>query len=164
SYGASSATVFSCARAKADLELEARGRPGPFAVMARPERWQDAAFAAHPLASARMLAASTSGLAAHIEGAPLPVKSFTVDATHRAVFEEKIKGGTCLDVAAGGEGDGGGLELRAFDGTSLEEIDRDSGSLSAQVHACAPENQPRGVRFEVRGVGKLDVIVGERTR
>ncbi|MEO8800625.1 MAG: hypothetical protein ABI551_22235 [Polyangiaceae bacterium] len=163
-YGASSATLFSCARAKLDLELEARGRPGPFAVMARPERWDDAAFAAHPLASARMLTASTTGIAAHIEGTPLPVRSFVVDATHRAVFEEKLRGGACLDVAAGGEGAGGGLELRAFDAGTQEELDRDSGSLSAEVHACTAENQPKTLRIEVRGVGKLDVVVGERTR
>ncbi len=163
-FGASSATVFSCARAKVDLELEARGRPGPFAVMTRPERWEDVAFAAHPFASARMLAASTTGVAAHIEGAPLPVKSFVVDATHRAAFEEKLRAGACLDVAAGGEGDGGGLELRAFDAATQEELDRDSGSLSAAVHACAAENQPKTLRIEIRGVGKLDVVVGERMR
>lgn len=163
-YGASSATVFSCARAKVDLELEARGRPGPFAVMARPERWNDPAFAAHPLAASRMLAASTTGVAAHIEGAPLPVRSFVLDATHRAAFEEKVPGGRCLAVAAGGEGEGGGLELRAFDAGTQEELDRDSGSLSAEVHVCAADKQPRTLRIEVRGVGKLDVVVGERTR
>lgn len=162
--GSASATVFSCAKPKAELELEARGRPGPYAVVARPERWQDALFAKSPIAAARMLSAAASGESAHIEGSAVAVKTFTVDATHRAVFDETVKSGQCLDVAIGAEGDGTSIEARVVDTTSQEELDRDSGSLGARVRACAGPGQPRGVRIELRAQGKLDLIVGERTR
>lgn len=163
--GSASATVFSCARPKAEIDLEARGRPGPFSVIARAERWQDPAFTAHPIAAARMLAASTSGASAKIEGAPSGVKTLSIDATHRSSFEEQIHSGQCLDVAFGGEGDGSGLEIRVFDTSTSEEIDRDSGAFSAKLRACATPSQSRSIRVEARVTGgKLDVIVGERMR
>jgi hypothetical protein len=163
--GSSSATVFSCARPKAEIDLEAHGRPGPFSVIARPERWQDPAFVAHPIAAARMLSASTSGASSKMEGVVSGVKTVTIDATHRASFEEQIHAGQCFDFAFGGEGEGGGLEVRVFDAVSSEEIDRDAGAFSARLRACASPSQSRQVRVETRvGGGKLDVIVGERTR
>ena len=165
SQGSSSATVFSCGRPKAELDLEARGRPGPFSILARAEHWQDAAFAVHPVAAARMLAASTTGASAAIEGASATVKALSADATHRGTFEEQVRAGQCLDIALGGEGEGTALEVRVFDTSTSEEIDRDSGALSAKVRACAQAAQARSVRVEVRvGGGKLDLIVGERTR
>ncbi|MEO8876602.1 MAG: hypothetical protein ABI461_13510 [Polyangiaceae bacterium] len=163
--GSSSATVFSCGHIKAEIDLEARGRPGPFSILARPERWQDPTFAAHPVAAARMLAASASGPTAKLEGAPSIVKVTSIDTTHRATFDEQVKTGQCLDVAFGGEGEGSGLEVRMFDASTSEEIDRDSSALSAKVRGCATAAQPRAIRIEVRlGGGKLDVLVGERTR
>ncbi|MEO7112228.1 MAG: hypothetical protein ABI183_17415, partial [Polyangiaceae bacterium] len=163
--GSSSATVFSCARPKAEIDLEARGRPGPFSVMTRPERWQDPAFVAHPIAAARMLAASTTGTSSEMEGVISGVKTLVVDATHRNTFEDQIHAGQCFEFAFGGEGDGSGLEVRVFDAGSSEEIDRDTGAFSARLRACATPSQARTIRVETRvGGGKLDVIVGARTR
>ncbi|MGH7329668.1 MAG: hypothetical protein ACREJX_15080, partial [Polyangiaceae bacterium] len=135
--GSSSATVFSCAHPKAEIDLEARGRPGPFSVLARPERWSDAVFAAHPVAAARMLSASTSGASSHIEGTAVAVKVFSLDATHRATLDESVKAGQCLDIAVGGEGEGTYLEVRVSDAGTSEDLDRDSGSFGAHVRVCS---------------------------
>jgi len=71
----------------------------------------------------------------------------------------------CVQVSAGAEGEGTGLELRAFDATSGEEIDRSHAEHAVSVRACAEPVAARGVRFELRTTsGKLDAVVGERTR
>ncbi len=56
--GASQVALFVCRAQKTQLELEARGRPGPFGVVMRKERWQSPAFMQKPLAASRMLARS----------------------------------------------------------------------------------------------------------
>ena len=162
--GSSSATVFSCAHPKAEIDLEARGRPGPYSILARPERWADAVFTTHPIAAARMLSASTSGVSSHIEGTVIAVKTFSLDATHRATFDESIKAGQCLDIAVGGEGEGTYVDLRVSDAGTSEELDRDSGAFGARARACAPPNQARAIRIELRAAGKMTAVVGERTR
>lgn len=162
--GSSSATVFSCSHPQAEIDLEARGRPGPYSILARPEPWSDALFTAHPIAAARMLSASTSGTSSHIEGTAIAVKTFTLDATHRARFDESVKAGQCLDIAVGGEGEGTFLDVRVADAGTSEELDRDSGAFGARVRACAPSNQPRAVRVELRATGKMTAVVGERSR
>jgi hypothetical protein len=158
--GADSATIFACGKGKARLDLGTRGRPGPFVVTTHAERWKDASFAAHPLAAGRML----SRFAPLFEGAPGRVKSTTLDAAKRYAQEAQLPAGACLRVAAGVEGEGTGLELRIFDATTNEELDRAAGQTSASVRACAG-NATINVRTEARATaGKLDAVIGERLR
>ena len=161
--GSSSVTLFTCARGALRVELETRGRPGPFAVLVRPERWKDPAFAAHPLAAARMLARAADGPSMLHEGAPLAVKSEAVDAARLSAWTESVAAGKCLRVAAGAEGAGAGVELRIFDVATSVEIDRSHGAHAASARACAPAETARAVRVELRATnGKRDAIVGER--
>ncbi len=164
SAGASgSIALFVCGRARAQLELESRGRPGPFSVLARSERWKDAAFAAHPLASARMMARAASGPSMMHEGFPLAAKSFSLDPGRRISYGENLNAGQCVKVAVGVEGEGSGVELRVFDAGSSDELDRSVAEWSAAVRACASPTGPRSVRVEIRGTsGRLEAIVGER--
>ena len=164
SGGASgSMALFVCGRGKAQLELEARGRPGPFSVIARAERWKDPAFAAHPVAAARMLARAASGVSMLHEGSPLGAKAFSLDPARRISYGESIASGQCLKVAVGVEGEGSGVELRVFDAGSSDELDRSNAEWSASVRACAGASAPRALRIELRGTsGRLEAIVGER--
>lgn len=156
--GADSAVMFACGKGKARLDLGTRARPGPFAVLARPEKWRDPAFATHPLAAARML----GRFAPLFEGAPGRVKSTSLDAAKRYVQDANIPPNACLHVAAGVEGEGTGLELRIFDASTNEELDRSAGQTSASVRACAGA-AATSFRIEARAsAGKLDAILGER--
>ena len=158
--GADGTTLFACGKGKARLDLGTRGRPGPYVVTTRAERWKDAAFAAHPLASSRMLAR----FGPQFDGAPGRVTHTALDAAKRFSQNASIPAGSCLRVAAGVEGEGTGLELRVFDATSNEELDRAAGQTSASVRACA-SNATLNVRLEARATaGKLDAVIGERLK
>jgi hypothetical protein len=163
--GAGALTMFVCGRAKADLELETRGRPGPFSVLVRPETWQSSVFPKSPLASARMLGRMASGAFALHEGRALTVRPMKLDSSSRDVSTREIPPGQCLRVAAGAEGSGTGLELRMFDAKTGDELDRSGAEHGASVRACAERDHPREVRIEARVTsGALDVVVGERTQ
>ncbi|MBX3230245.1 MAG: hypothetical protein KIT84_24565 [Labilithrix sp.] len=156
--GADGATLFACGKGKARLDLGTRGRPGPYAVMLRPERWKDAAFAAHPLAASRML----GRFGPVFDGAPGRVRAASLDAAKRYVQDANIPAGACLRVAAGVEGEGTGLELRIFDAGSGEELDRGHGQNAASARACAGASA-LGLRIEARATaGRLDAVLGER--
>ena len=162
--GAGALTLFVCGRAKADLELETRGRPGPFSVLTRPETWQSPVFMKSPLASSRMLGRATSGVLALHEGRALVVRSLHLDPSTCDVVTREVLPGQCLRIAAGSEGQGTGVELRVFEARSGEEIDRAGGEHGATVRACADPDHPREVRVEARvTAGILDVVVGERS-
>lgn len=162
--GAGTLTLFVCGRAKAELELETRGRPGPFSVLTRTETWQSPVFLKSPLASSRMLGRATSGVMSLHEGRALAVRALHLDPSTRDVVNREILPGQCLRVAAGSEGQGTGLELRIFEAKSGEEIDRGGGEHGATVRACADADHPREVRLETRvTAGILDVVVGERS-
>lgn len=159
--GADGAVLFACGKGKARVDLGTRGRPGPYAVLTRPERWRDPAFVAHPLASSRMLTRLLAGVV-H-EGKPGTVRSALLEPTKRHVQDANIAAGQCLAVAAGVAGDGTGLELRLFDAVSGEELDRSHGQTAAGVKACAATAAARSVRVEARATaGRLDAVIGER--
>jgi hypothetical protein len=161
--GAASATLFSCSSSKQKLDLETRGRPGPFAVVARPERWTDAAFAQKPLAAARMLSRAASGVKNIHGGAPLGVKTTTLDAAKASTWSQTVPAGSCLRVAAGGEGAGIGLTLRIFDAANQEELDRSHAAVAVSARACAPAAAARTLTIELRQTsGRFDVVIGER--
>ena len=161
--GAADATVFACGKGKARVDLGARGRPGPFAVLTRVERWKDPVFAAHPLAAGRMLGRAAVGPAVLHEGNAGAVKHTVLDASHQYAQNAVIPPNQCFLVAFGVEGEGTGLEVRLFDAATNEELDRSHGQTAAAVRACAT-GAARNVRLEARATaGKLDAVLGERT-
>jgi hypothetical protein len=160
--GTGDATLFACGKGKARVDLGTRGRPGPYAVLTRAERWKDAAFAAHPLAASRMLSRAAVGPQSMHELGAATVRQVSLDAAHQFVQSTVIAADQCFHVAVGIEGEGTGLELRLFDATTGEELDRSHGQNAASVRACA-SSTARTVRFEARATaGKVDAIVGER--
>lgn len=159
-----SVALFACARGAARLELETRGRPGPFAVTLRPERWKDPVFAAHPLAASRMLARAAAGPDMLLDGREAPARDVSLDATKVTGWTETISAGRCVRVTVGAQGEGAGVELRAFDPADGADLDRSEAAHAATVRACAPQSAARDVRFEIRlSSGHLDAVVGERT-
>lgn len=161
---AGSLTLFGCAKSAARLELEARGRPGPFAVTVRPERWADPAMGGAPLAASRMLARAAIGPDELLEGKAGPVRAIALDEARVESFAEIVPEGKCLRVVVGVEGEGAGASLRAFDVSGGgEEIDRAESPRGAAVQVCARDDKPRPVRIEARAsAGRLRAVVGER--
>jgi hypothetical protein len=159
----SSLTLFACARDRVRLELETRGRPGPFAVTMRPERWKDTAFVAHPLAASRMLARAAVGPDLLLDGKEGPARELALDATRVSAWTESIAPGRCVRVTIGVQGDGAGIELRVVDPADGTDLDRSEAAHAATVRACAPAGVGREVRFEARAsAGRLEAVVGER--
>jgi hypothetical protein len=158
----SSLVLFVCARTSARLEIETRGRPGPFALTVRPERWKDAAFEAHPLAASRMLARAAAGPDALLDGKEQASRELVLDAERMTSWSEIVAAGRCLRATIGVQGDGAGVEARVFEGS--DEIDRSEAAHAVSVRACATPDAPRPVRFEVRAsAGHVDAVLGERT-
>jgi hypothetical protein len=161
--GATSVTLFACSRGKARLELEARGRPGPYASLMRPERWTDPVFVQHPLAASRMLERIAVGPSVLLEGTPVSARFVALDAARALGWDESIPPGRCLRVAAGAEGEGSGLEGRLIERATGDEIDRSHAGNAIAVWGCAAPGAPRAVRVETRvTAGKLDIVIGER--
>lgn len=159
---AGSLTVFGCTKGPLRLDLEARGRPGPFAVTVRPERWTDPAMTGAPLAASRMMARAATGPDALLEGKAGAVRALALDEARVESFAETVPDGKCLRVVVGVEGEGAGVSLRAFD-VSGEEIDRAESPHGAAVQVCAREDKPRLVRIEARAsAGRLRAVLGER--
>jgi hypothetical protein len=160
----SSVALFACAKGTVTLELETRGRPGPFAVSMRPERWWDVSFFAHPLAASRMLARAATGPEMLLEGKEAPPRGLSLDAGHVHSWTENIPAGRCTRVTIGAQGEGAGIELRASDPGDGTDYDRSEGAYAASVRACAPPGIARVGRFEARvSAGHMEAIVGERS-
>jgi hypothetical protein len=161
--GSDGATLFVCGKGRARLDLETRGRPGPFAVLVRRERWQDASFTKFPLAAARMLARAAEGAAMMHDGTASGARAVALENAKLTTWESIVPPGRCLRAAVGAQGEGTGIDLRAFDSTSGDEIDRSHAANAAGIRACAPANAARLVRIELRATsGKLDAVIGER--
>lgn len=160
--GADGAALFACGKGKARVDIGTRGRPGPFAVVVRPEKWKDPVFAAHPLAASRMLSRLTGpGSSAH-EGKAGVVRHAVLESAKRYVHDANIPAGQCLQVGVGVEGEGTGLDVHMFDAVNGDELDRSHGQFSASVRACSG-TAARSIRVEARAsAGKLDAVVGER--
>lgn len=161
--GASSLALFACARGPVRVELETRGRPGPFAVTVRPERWRDSVLGAHSLAASRLMGRAASGPGRLLEGTRAPVRSTALDAAHEVTWTESVPAGKCARVTVGVEGEGTGVDLRAIDAGDGEELDRGEGALATVVRACA-RAEARNVRFELRvSAGRVEALAGEQT-
>jgi hypothetical protein len=161
--GSTSLALFACSHGTARLELETRGRPGPFVVTMRPERWRDPAFAAHPLAASRMLARAAAGADMLSEGKRAAIRDVSLDAAHELSWTENVAAGHCVRVTVGGQGDGAGLDLRVSTPGDATDLDRSQAAHAVSVRACATLDEARSVHFELRAsAGRLDAVVGEQ--
>lgn len=162
--GASSVTLFSCAKGKLSVDVDARGRGGPAVVLVRPERWQSPAFLAHPLAASRMMVRASSGPFGALDGTLGPGRALDLDASHRETWETSLAPSSCVLESIGAEGEGTGVSLVAIDAASGDVLDRGAARLATSVRACAGA-AGRKVRFEAKATsGKLTGVVGERVR
>jgi hypothetical protein len=108
-----------------------------------------------------MLAHAAVGPEMVLSGKEGVVRELVLDAARTVTWTEEVPAGRCLRVSVGAQGDGAGLELRAFEGADAE-IDREQAAHAASVRACA-QDAARTVRFEVHAsAGRLEAVLGER--
>jgi hypothetical protein len=133
-------------------------------VAVRAERWKDRAFGAHPLAASRMLARAAAGPEMLLDGKRAVAREESLDAAHLVSWTENVTAGHCLSVTVGAQGEGAGVDLRAFDPGDGTDVDRSEAASAASVRVCAPQEAARSARFEVRATsGHLDAVLGEQT-
>jgi hypothetical protein len=162
--GATSVVLFACSRGAARLELETRGRPGPYAVALRAERWKDPAFGAHPLAASRLLSRAAQGPEMLQAGKAAAARHVVLDSGHVASWTETVAVGRCVRVTVGVQGEGAGVDLRASDPTDGAELDRSEAAHAASVRVCAASDGPRSARFDLSAsAGRVDALLGEQT-
>ncbi len=159
----SSLALFACSRGAIHLELETRGRPGPFAVAMRAERWKDPEFLSRTLAASRLLARAAVGPEMLIEGKETSARALSLDASHVVGWAETIAAGRCVRVTVASQGEGAGIQLRAIDPGDGASVDRSEGAHAAAVRACALPTAAREIRFEARAAaGRVDALLGEQ--
>jgi hypothetical protein len=110
-----------------------------------------------------MLARAATGPEMLFDGKEGTVREQVLDAGRLLTWTESIAPGRCLRVTVGGQGEGTGIELRAFEADGGGEIDRSEAAHAVGVRACAPADQVRNVRLEVQAsAGRMEAIIGER--
>ena len=171
-----SLVLFACARGVARVELEALGRPGPFAMLVRTEPWRDPTFDRFPLAASRMLQSAIRGSAdvsegeleggraappSSIAGRPR-VRELALESARVVSWAEVVPPAACTRVFVAVEGEGAGVDLQAVDAEGEMVLDRAESAEAASVRACAQGKLPRRVRFEARAsAGRLDALMIE---
>jgi hypothetical protein len=171
-----SLVLFACARGVATVELEALGRPGPFAMLVRTEPRRDPMFGRLPLAASRLLQSAVRGPVDVSEGeleagrvAPpssiagrLGVRQLALDSARVVTWEEVVPPAACTRVIVAVQGEGAGVDLQAVDAEHETVLDRAESAEAASVRACAQTGLPRRVRFEARAsAGRLDALMSE---
>jgi hypothetical protein len=157
-----SLVLFACARGVPNLELEALGRPGPFAVLVRSERWRDPAFASLPLAASRLLQDAAGGPDGIPDSGQARVRRLALEQARVVGWAEIIAPARCVRVTVAVQGEGAGVDLQAVDSGDETVLDRAESAEAASVRACARGEVQRRVRFEARAsAGRLDALVGE---
>jgi len=162
SGGALRATLYACGPAReARLDVESRGRVGPFGVDLRHWAEPSEAFMKHPVAASRLLervigaAEDSPDAARRANGIEL-----TPQRLHTSSFVVPANG--CTEVLAALDEGGSGLEARLVDEASGEDV-LGRGRFVASQRICAG-NTPRKARLELRldsGPSKALVLVRE---
>lgn len=159
SVGSAGATLRACGPARAArVDVEARARPGPYAVEVRRDRAAPAALVAHPLAAARLLD--------RVLPPNDPRGAAIAEATQVASLDEarlvrlplRLDSGACFEVVAALDaGSASGLELRVSDdrGTPSTVV---RGRAVASDRFCVADASPRTLELRV-GRGRVDALV-----
>lgn len=158
--GGSGAALHACGPARAArIDVEARSRPGPYAVEARRDRAAPPALVAHPVAAARLLDRVLAS-SADPRGAAVAEASqvASLDESRVTRLPLNVERGACYDLVASLDGGAAsGLELRVDDGSGgPAPVAR--GRHVASERFCVGDASPRAVELRL-GRGRADALV-----
>lgn len=158
-------TLFACGGGGSGrLDVEPLTRPGPYAAQLRAEGAVAPVLVKHPLAASRLLdrmAARGVLRRGNQAGAP---QEMLVDDAHRRGIDVLVPIGRCVDVDAALGPGATGVELRAVDSESADELELSAGSESAALRICALDSgRTLKARVEITvGVGSTTALVATR--
>lgn len=157
--GSARATLFTCgAGGPARIDLEAEGRPGPFAIQLRKTKLATPALVAHPIAAGRLLGRLYAGGQLGEGGAPVDVEVVSLDDGTRRTLSKKLRAPGCLEAVTALDRGAAGVDVRISDPSSGES------SLAAARHVvggglCSPQDTtPLRVELTV-AAGRAEALV-----
>jgi hypothetical protein len=119
------------------FDAEATLRPGPFAVVVRPEPGSSAELVKAPLAAGRLLAQSIERGALQRAGDVGLVRRFELSEAAIDAFELTVPFGRCIDIALGLDPGAAGAEIRLVSAASGKEIALGRGPHATSTRVCA---------------------------
>jgi hypothetical protein len=157
--GAARATLFTCGTGgPARIDLEAEGRPGPFAIQLRKTQLATPALVAHPIAAGRLLGRLYAGGQLGEGNAPVDVDVVSLDDASRRTLTKKLTTPGCLDAVTALDRGAAGVDVRIADASSGES------SLAAARYVvanrlCSPQDAtPLRVELTV-ATGRAEALV-----
>ncbi len=119
------------------FDAEATLRPGPFALVVRPEPGTSAELVKAPLAAGRLLAQSIERGALERASEIGLVRRFELSEAAIEAFELTVPFGRCIDVALGLDPGAVGAEIRLVSAASGKEIALGRGPHATSTRVCA---------------------------
>jgi hypothetical protein len=157
--GGAVASLFACgAGGPARLDVEAMGRPGPFAVEVRKDRAAPPALVAHPIAAGRLLARMNAGGAVADASDAAQAQVLTLDGATLKKLPLPVPANGCIEVIAAVDPGGSGVDLRLVDVASNESTVTRARHVVAD-RLCAGASPLVGAAELRLGTGKADALV-----
>jgi hypothetical protein len=119
------------------FDAEATLRPGPFALVVRPEPGSSAELVKAPLAAGRLLAQSIERGALQRASDVGLVRRFELSEAAIEAFELTVPFGRCIDIALGLDPGAAGAEIRLVSAASGKEIALGRGPHASSTRVCA---------------------------
>jgi hypothetical protein len=157
--GATTASLFTCgAGGTARLDVEALGRPGPFAIELRKDKARPPALVAHPIAAARLLARMNAAFAPQDATAAASAQVVQLDSAQLKRIPVPIAANGCVEVIAALDSGGAGIDLRLVDTASNESTLARARHVVAD-RICTGATPTIGAAELRIAAGKGDVLV-----
>nr|MDQ2642757.1 hypothetical protein [Myxococcota bacterium] len=119
------------------FDAEATLRPGPFALVVRPEPGTSSELVKAPLAAGRLLAQSIERGTLQRASEIGLVRRFELSEAAIQAFELTVPFGRCIDVALGLDPGAAGAEIRLVSAASGKEIALGRGPHATSTRVCA---------------------------
>ncbi|HZF47747.1 MAG TPA: hypothetical protein VE093_03805 [Polyangiaceae bacterium] len=157
--GGAVASVFTCgAGGAARLDVEALGRPGPFAVEVRKDKAAPAALVAHPVAAGRLLARMNAGNGVAGADGAAAAQVVALDASTLKRLPLPVPANGCVEVIAALDAGGSGVDLRLVN-TATDESTLTRARHVVAERLCASSLAIAGAAELRLGAGKADALV-----
>lgn len=159
STGGVATSLFTCGGGgAARLDVEALGRPGPFAALLRRDKTAPPALVAHPIAAARLLARLNAGGPAIDASAASSAHVVKLESEKMFRMPIPVPANGCVWVIAALDVGGAGVDLRLLDAASNEStLSRARGVVADRL--CAGASPMNGAAELRIATGKADALV-----
>lgn len=157
--GGAVAPLFVCGPGgPARVDVEALGRPGPFAIELRKDKAAPPVLVAHPMAASRLLSRMNAGGAAADASKAASAQVIPLDSTSMKRIPLPVAANGCVEVTAALDPGGTGIDLRLVD-TSSNESTLTRARYVVADRLCAGTIPMPGAMELRLSAGKADALV-----